>query len=223
MSIDTLSLVIIFCDGMFIVMVREVTRVICSNMGMRIMSPGPRTPVSLPRKKITPRSYSLTTRSESATSTMTIGAAMYIQFIPLFYTSLVGAQLHQVPGVFGVEHEARKDLVAVEIEHRRDLLRGLLLARVLDNLGKAPVVDHIRRPLAFFCLVFDCDGPAKRPRFYLVAGKSLVEALVVGLRVFLADAGTLAREKLPPKARGVCRLEPQELAAESMLLNERAQ
>src|SRR5437667_5121370 len=72
MSIETLSLVMIFCEGMFIVIVRKVTRVICSKTGMRMIKPGPRTPVYLPKKKMTPRSYSFTTRSERNTSTTTI-------------------------------------------------------------------------------------------------------------------------------------------------------
>ncbi len=70
MSIETLSLVMIFCEGMFIVIVRSVTRVMRSNTGMRMIRPGPRIPVNLPRKKITPRSYSLTTRRDCATRTM---------------------------------------------------------------------------------------------------------------------------------------------------------
>src|SRR6478672_8478991 len=72
MSMETLSLVMIFCEGMFIVIVRKVTRVICSKTGMRMIKPGPRTPVYLPKKKMTPRSYSFTTRSERDTSTTTI-------------------------------------------------------------------------------------------------------------------------------------------------------
>src|ERR1700704_6558913 len=78
MSIETLSLVMIFCDGMFIVIVRKVTRVICSRTGMRIIKPGPRTPVYLPKKKMTPRSYSFTTRSERDTSTTTIASTIMI-------------------------------------------------------------------------------------------------------------------------------------------------
>src|SRR3981081_2113643 len=69
---ETLSFVMIFCEGMFIVIVRKVTRVICSRTGMRMIKPGPRTPVYLPKKKMTPRSYSFTTRSERDTSTTTI-------------------------------------------------------------------------------------------------------------------------------------------------------
>src|ERR1700716_147318 len=76
MSIETLSLVMIFCEGMFIVIVRKVTRVICSRTGMRIIKPGPRTPVYLPKKKMTPRSYSFTTRSERDTSTTTIASTI---------------------------------------------------------------------------------------------------------------------------------------------------
>ena len=62
MSMETLSLVIIFCDGIFIVIVLRVTRVICSTTGIRKIKPGPRTPVTFPKKNTTPLSYSLTTR-----------------------------------------------------------------------------------------------------------------------------------------------------------------
>src|SRR4029077_10453728 len=66
----------IFCEGMFIVIVRRVTLVICSKTGMRIIKPGPRTPVYLPKKKMTPRSYSFTTRSERNRSTTTTARAI---------------------------------------------------------------------------------------------------------------------------------------------------
>ena len=63
-SIETLSFVMIFCDGICIVTVRKDTRVICS-MGRKMsVSPGPRAPSNFPRRKTTPRSYCLRTRSE---------------------------------------------------------------------------------------------------------------------------------------------------------------
>ena len=61
---ETLSLVMIFCEGICIVTVRKDTRTICW-MGMKMsVSPGPRTPSNFPRKNTTPRSYCRRTRSE---------------------------------------------------------------------------------------------------------------------------------------------------------------
>src|SRR3954469_14210032 len=70
MSIETLSFVMIFCDGIFIVIVLSVTFVILSKIGIRMISPGPLTPVHFPKKKITTRSYSFTTFSDNPARTM---------------------------------------------------------------------------------------------------------------------------------------------------------
>ena len=45
----------------------DLLNTIPEKIGMTKISPGPRTPVALPRKKITPRSYSLTIRIEAIT------------------------------------------------------------------------------------------------------------------------------------------------------------
>ena len=64
MSIETLSFVMIFCEGICIVTVRKDTRTICW-MGTKMsVSPGPRTPSNFPRRNTTPRSYCRSTRSE---------------------------------------------------------------------------------------------------------------------------------------------------------------
>ena len=53
----------IFCDGICIVTVRSDTRVIFWTGTKMSVSPGPRTPANLPRKKTTPR-YTGATRIE---------------------------------------------------------------------------------------------------------------------------------------------------------------
>src|SRR5271167_2069648 len=64
MSIETLSLVMIFCEGICIVTVRKDTRTICWTGAKMSVSPGARTPLNLPSRKTTPRSYCRSTRSE---------------------------------------------------------------------------------------------------------------------------------------------------------------
>src|ERR1700686_1781928 len=67
MSIETLSLGMIFCEGFCIVTVRKDTRTICW-AGTKIkVSPAPRTPSNFPRRKTTPRSYCRNTRIEPTT------------------------------------------------------------------------------------------------------------------------------------------------------------
>src|SRR5258707_4406664 len=56
MSIETLSFVMIFCEGICIVTVRKDTRTICWMGTKMIVSPGPRTPSNFPRRNTTPRS-----------------------------------------------------------------------------------------------------------------------------------------------------------------------
>jgi len=63
MSIETLSLVMIFCEGICMVTVRSDTRTICWNGTKMSVSPGARTPSNLPSRKTTPRSYCRSTRS----------------------------------------------------------------------------------------------------------------------------------------------------------------
>src|SRR3989338_5340335 len=75
MSMDTLSFVMIFCDGMSMVTVRKLMRTIRSRIGMTRMRPGPRVFRNRPRKKMTARSYSFTTlmlaRRTATTNQMT--------------------------------------------------------------------------------------------------------------------------------------------------------
>src|SRR5208282_2888106 len=59
----TLSLVITSCGGMSSVTVRRSIRAIRSSTGITKITPGPRYGVSRPRRKTTPRSYSLSTLS----------------------------------------------------------------------------------------------------------------------------------------------------------------
>jgi hypothetical protein len=54
MSIETLSFVMIFCDGICIVTVRKDTRTICWMGTKTRVSPAPRTPSNLPRRNTTP-------------------------------------------------------------------------------------------------------------------------------------------------------------------------
>src|SRR3989338_6727516 len=82
----------IFCDGIFIVMVRNITRVICSKIGIKKIRPGPRTPVQRPSKKMTPRSYSLTMRSDNRTKNMTTPPIIYSQGIVLLLYHAQGQQ-----------------------------------------------------------------------------------------------------------------------------------
>jgi hypothetical protein len=69
---DDVFLVIIFWDGISIVIVRSLTICILSRIGIRMISPGPLTPVHFPRKKITPRSYSWTILTLMKNRTMPI-------------------------------------------------------------------------------------------------------------------------------------------------------
>src|SRR6056297_2573514 len=58
--IGTVSLVITSCAGTSILIVRKLTFTIRSMIGIRIIRPGPFAPTILPKRKITPLSYSLT-------------------------------------------------------------------------------------------------------------------------------------------------------------------
>src|ERR1700735_2397745 len=66
----TLSLVITSCGGMSSVTVRRSIRAIRSSTGITKITPGPRYGVSRPRRKTTPRSYSLSTLSPLKTKMM---------------------------------------------------------------------------------------------------------------------------------------------------------
>ena len=68
---ETLSLVTTSCGGTSSATVRSVTFTIFSNIGMRRMSPGPRTPTNRPSRNTTPRSYSLRTLTLLPTMKMT--------------------------------------------------------------------------------------------------------------------------------------------------------
>ena len=64
MSIETLSFVMIFCEGICIVTVRKDTRTICWMGAKMSVRPGSRTPSNFPSRNTTPRSYWRSTRSE---------------------------------------------------------------------------------------------------------------------------------------------------------------
>jgi hypothetical protein len=66
MSIETLSLVMIFCDGICMVTMRSDTRTICWKGTKMSVSPAPRTPSNFPSRNTTPRSYCRSTRIETA-------------------------------------------------------------------------------------------------------------------------------------------------------------
>jgi hypothetical protein len=72
----TLSRVMTSWGGMSMVTVRSDTFTIRSTMGMMKNRPGPLAPMTRPRRKITPRSYSLTIRTLADNSRKTTAAAM---------------------------------------------------------------------------------------------------------------------------------------------------